>query len=116
MFPDYEPPEELKQALSQAAILAADIDPETRYVHVAAHAEHYIPRRLTDKAAREIARLYGLRALEITITHPASELNRLEPEELMQMFVSEQQRFAVGAAEAIIIPKQVIIRCCVPAA
>mgnify|MGYP006864408763 CR=1 FL=1 len=26
MFPDYEPPEELYQALSQAAIVAADID------------------------------------------------------------------------------------------
>ena len=27
MFPDYAPPEELNAALSQAAIVAADIDP-----------------------------------------------------------------------------------------
>ena len=46
MFPDYEPPEELYAALSQAAIAAADIDPETRSVHVALHSERYIPQRL----------------------------------------------------------------------
>ena len=45
MFPDYEPPEELYAALSQAAIAAADIDPETRSVHVALHSERYIPQR-----------------------------------------------------------------------
>ena len=88
MFPDYMPPEELEMALSQAAIVAADIDPETRSVHVAAHAERYIPRRLTDRAADEISRLYGLHSLQITVTHPASQLTLVEPEELMQMFVS----------------------------
>ena len=35
MFPDYEPPEELNAALSQAAIVAADIFPETGTVEVA---------------------------------------------------------------------------------
>ena len=88
MFPDYMPPEELEMALSQAAIVAADIDPETRSVHVAAHAERYIPRRLTDRAADEISHLYGLHSLQITVTHPASQLTLVEPEELMQMFVS----------------------------
>ena len=48
MFPDYEPPEELYAALSQAAIAAADIDPETRSVHVALHSERYIPQRLLE--------------------------------------------------------------------
>ena len=43
MFPDYEPPEELLSALSQAAIVAADIDPSSRRVHVAVHSEQYIP-------------------------------------------------------------------------
>ena len=35
MFPDYEPPEALRAALSQAAIAAADLDPENRRVAVA---------------------------------------------------------------------------------
>ncbi|MDO5153298.1 MAG: PolC-type DNA polymerase III [Eubacteriales bacterium] len=87
MFPDYAPPEELYTALSQAAIAAADIDPEARSVHVAVHAEHYIPQRLLNRAGRDIAALYGLRRLELTATHPAGELTKIENEELMQLFV-----------------------------
>ncbi len=88
MFPDYEPPEELYAALSQAAIAAADIDAAARSVTVAIYAEHYIPGRLLEQAAKEIASLYGLRELNLTATHPASQLQKIEPEELMQLFVS----------------------------
>ena len=88
MFPDYVPPEELTTALSQAAIVAADIDPETRSVSVAIHSETYIPQRMLDKAGREIASLYGLRQLSLTATHPANQLHCIEPEELMMLFVS----------------------------
>ncbi|MBQ8035872.1 MAG: TerB N-terminal domain-containing protein, partial [Proteobacteria bacterium] len=48
MFPDYEPPEELQCALSQAAIVAADIFPETGTVEAAVHSESYIPQRLLE--------------------------------------------------------------------
>ena len=88
MFPDYEPPEELLSALSQAAIVAADIDPASRRVHVAVHSEQYIPRRLLEQAEREIGQLYGLSRMEVTATHPASELTKLEPEELRDLFVT----------------------------
>ena len=88
MFPDYEPPEELQQALSQAAIVAADIFPETGTVETVVHSEHYIPQRFLDQTAREIASLYGLRKLILTATHPETELHKMEPEELMQLFVS----------------------------
>ena len=74
MFPDYEPPEELYAALSQAAIAAADIDPETRSVHVALHSERYIPQRLLEQVRRDICGLYGLKKLELTATHPEAEL------------------------------------------
>ena len=87
MFPDYEPPEALHAALSQAAIAAADISAEDRSVHVVVHSEYYIPQRLMDQAAKEIAALYGLRRMELTATHPASELTKIESEELMNLFV-----------------------------
>ena len=87
MFPDYEPPEEIRKALSQAALVAVDIRPENRSVEVAAHTERYVPRRLTRQAERDILSLYGLRALEITLTHPAEELPKMEPEELRDLFV-----------------------------
>ena len=88
MFPDYEPPEALRAAISQAAIVAADIDPEVGAVSVAVHSERYIPQRLLDKMGKEVANLYGLRRLELTATHPQSELSKIETEELMQLFVS----------------------------
>ena len=88
MFPDYEPPEALRAALSQAAIAAADLDPENRRVHVAVHSERYIPKRLLDQASKDISGLYGLRSLSLTVTCPETELQKIEPEELMQLFVS----------------------------
>ncbi len=88
MFPDYEPPEELAAALSQAAIVAADIDPELGAVSVAIHAERYIPQRLLDKAGKDISVLYGLRSLSLAATHPESQLHKIEPAELLQLFVS----------------------------
>ena len=88
MFPDYVPPEELREALSQAAIAAADINPETRGVSVAVHSDRYIPQRLLDTAGKEISELYGLKRLDITATHPESQLHCMEPEELMRLFVS----------------------------
>ena len=73
--------------LSQAAIAAADISAEERSVHVVLHSESYIPQRLLDQAAKEISGLYGLRRMNLTATHPASELQKIEPEELRDLFV-----------------------------
>ena len=87
MFPDYEPPEALHAALCQAAIAAADISAEERSVRVVVHSEAYIPQRLMDQAAKEIAALYGLRRMALTATHPGSEIHKIEPEELMNLFV-----------------------------
>ena len=88
MFPDYEPPEALAPVLSQAAIAAADISAEDRLVHVVVHSESYIPQRLLDQAAKEISALYGLRRMNLTATHPASQLQSIEPEELRDLFVA----------------------------
>ena len=87
MFPDYEPPEALKNALSQAAIVAADIDPVHGTVSIAAHGPDYIPRRFLDQTAKEIAQLYGLRNLKLTVTHPEDQLHLIEEEELRSYFV-----------------------------
>ena len=96
MFPDYEPPESLKSVLSQAAIVAADIDPAKGSVSVALHSPAYIPRRITDNISTDISNLYGLRRLELTFTHPAEQLQNVEPDELMQLFV-EQNSMNRGA-------------------
>ena len=87
MFSEYQPPEPLNSALSQAALVAADIDPATRRVTVSVHSPSYIPQRLLDQASEDICDVYGLRELVITATHPTDQLNRIDPEELMAMFV-----------------------------
>jgi hypothetical protein len=60
MFPDYVPPEPLDSMLSQAAIVAADLDPATRRIDIVIHSDTYIPQRLLDLVAREIGDLYDL--------------------------------------------------------
>ena len=89
MFPDYEPPEVLNGALSQAAIVAADIDPATRYVKAALYMEQYVPKRLLDQVAKDLTLMYGLSRVELVSTHPETELQRIEPEELRDLFVAQ---------------------------
>ena len=89
MFPDYEPPEGLRDTLSQAAVVAADIDPQKRRVEVAVHAPQYIPRRHWDHACRQLQENYGLKNLVIHPTYPAQQLTAMEPEDLMALFVEE---------------------------
>ena len=70
MFSDYQPPEALQSALSQAAFAAADIDPRHRRIDVVLESDSYIPRRFLDQAVKEISGLYGLAALNLTAVHP----------------------------------------------
>ena len=89
MFAQYQPSEPLQSALSQAAVTAADINPETKQVFVQLFSEKYIPQSLLDQAAAQICNVYGLHHLEILATHPADQLNAIEADELMALFVAE---------------------------
>ncbi len=89
MFPDYEPPEALQEALSQAAIVAADINPNTRTVSVALYGETYMPGRLLEQVQKEIAAAYGLDKLEITATYPEAQLTQMEPEDIRDLFIAQ---------------------------
>ena len=95
MFPDYEPPEQLQSALSQAAIAAADIDPERQSVEVVIESECYIPKKELDKVCQQLQQCYGLRHMNLIATHPASQLYKIEAEELRDLFV-EQTSLARG--------------------
>ena len=89
MFSAYEPPEALKSTLSQAAIVAADIDPERSSIHLCIHSEHYIGISALDEIAGALRGIYGLREMKLTATHPAERLSCVEPEELMGLFVAQ---------------------------
>ena len=87
MFSEYNPPEEKQKSLSQADIVAADIDAENRSVSVAIFSEMYIPQRIIEDVSRDVALVYGLKQLIIAATHPAEEISKMEPDDLMQLFV-----------------------------
>jgi len=89
MFSDYEPPEPLKSWLSQAAIAAADLDPETRSISVALQIPQYIPQRDLDAVSMDICRLYRLKSLELSPVFPADQISCVEPGELLSLFVKE---------------------------
>ncbi len=89
MFSEYQPPEALQSAFSQAAIVAAEVNPASRRIDMKIEAPLYIPQRLVQQISREICQVYDLKALDILAVHPASQLRSMEPEELAAMFVAE---------------------------
>ena len=88
MFPHYHPSEAFAEALSQAVLVNADIDPATRRIEVNMASKLYIPRSALDAAERELTSLYGLNSLTLNCTFPPSELSKILPEELRDLFVS----------------------------
>ena len=100
MFPDFAPPEKLAPALSQAAIVAGEIDPVKRGISLVIHTEDYIPQWELDDAARAVAGLYGLDSLHLQAVHPASQLTKIHPRELMELFVREDSLSRAALAGA----------------
>ena len=89
MFSNYEPPEEIANLFAQAAVVAADIHPENRSVAVAIYSDNYISAEAVETVRRQIAQCYGLSKLIIEPTYPASQLERIPGEDLMDLFVAE---------------------------
>ncbi len=89
MFSDYEPPEVLEAALSQAAIVAAEIDALKRQIRIIIHSDTYIPQCCLEQVSKELCSLYDLAGLCITARYPASELQKMDAMELMMLFVCQ---------------------------
>ena len=89
MFPDYEPPEDLREALSQAVITAADIVPENRIIQMRVRFAHYVPARLVQQLSRAIEAIYRLQRMEVNPEFPGTELEKIESDDLLQLFVAE---------------------------
>ena len=89
MFSDYEPPESLKSAISQAAIVAADLDPTSRRIQIDIHCEKYISKGFLDLFCSEICQIYGLRELILNPTYPQDQLQQIPDEDIIELFVAE---------------------------
>ncbi len=100
MFPDYEPPDETRDALSRAAVAAADIDPVAQRVSAALKSERYLPLRLLKDVEQQVGKLYGLRTLTLFATHPPQQLHAIENDELRDLFVEQNSMNRAALANA----------------
>ena len=100
MFSLYEPPEMLKTVLSQVAIVAANIDPQTRVVAVDAYSERYISKKLLDQVSVDRCNIYGLQEFHISSQFPTTQLQCIDHEELMSLFVGVNAMTRGGLAGA----------------
>ena len=89
MFSAYQPPEHLQTALSQAAVAAAEIDPNSRRISVTVSFSDYIPDKDLDAIAMDIAEIYGLYRVELNPTYPAELLQKIPEEALMGVFMDQ---------------------------
>ena len=89
MFSAYQPPEHLQTVLSQAAVAAAEIDPNSRRISVTVSFSDYIPDKDLDAIAMDIAEIYGLYRVELNPTYPAELLQKIPEEALMGLFMDQ---------------------------
>ena len=87
MFSDYMPPEPLKSVLSQAAIVAADVNPTNRSISLSVYALQYISQKQISQIQEDICALYGLSRVDFLAKFPADQLQKMESGELMELFV-----------------------------
>ena len=87
MFSQYKPSETICDILSQAVVLSAEIDQHGRRVDMTVFSPVYIPKRILDELSCDVCRVYGLRHLGLLAKHPADQLQSVESDELMSMFV-----------------------------
>ena len=87
MFSLYQPPESLLDVLTQAVVLAADIDPVSRKISLKLHMETYIAEKELQGIAKGICGCYGLTNLSLKVVFPPEQLQSMDSEELMDVFV-----------------------------
>ena len=87
MFSLYQPPQQLSGALSQAVVEAASIDPASRRIQLRIFTKEYITEKDWFAVSRDICRQYDLANLAVEATYPAEQLESVQPDELMELFV-----------------------------
>ena len=112
MFAQYQPPESLQSAFSQAAVVDASIDTVNRQITMQIQSDKYIPQRYLDQASSDICSLYSLQKLEIVAIHPEDQLSAITSEDLMAYFVevNSMTRGSLAGAEWIWDDKKLTIQ------
>ena len=101
MFREYEPEDDLRLALENTVILGADIQHARRIIEISMFAPEYIPLRKLNNVSSDVCRLYLLNGLELKVTHPVDQLERVEIEELRDLFVAQNSMTRGSLAGAL---------------
>ena len=78
LFPGFEPPEELAQALERLAVVHAELDRDARTIRLDAQAEKYLAEKQLQTLCRAVEKAYGLKSLELSVRYPEEELPHMD--------------------------------------
>ncbi len=95
LFSQCEVPEEWCQLLLGAEVLTGSIDVPNNSISVTLRCDAYIPSRVLRAVAQRIKEQYGFLEVQLHAEFPAADIVKLEPDELMGLFV-EQNSMARG--------------------
>ena len=89
VFARYQPQERDRVLLEKVLLRHADLDPAKGIICVEVDCGEYISDRQWKEISDEITFIYGLNELHLNLHYPLEQLQRMEPEELTQIFVEE---------------------------
>jgi DNA polymerase-3 subunit alpha (Gram-positive type) len=87
LFPGYEPPEELQDAVRQLAVARAEIDRDARSIALELESGVYLREEALDAVRGELERRYGLRRLELRLRYPETLLPQMDFRDLARVFI-----------------------------
>ena len=87
LFPGFEAPDGLAEALERLAVAHAELDREARTIRLDAQADAYIAEKQLQTLCRAVEKAYGLKQLELSVRYPASELPNMDFRDLAQVFI-----------------------------
>lgn len=87
MFPDCDLPEAVADLIGNALIRRANIDVEKRYIFIDLFSTAYIPEKDLNDLKMSLITQYELHAIDFDICHPADQLNKIQTDELRDLFV-----------------------------
>ena len=87
LFPEYELPAELADALSRLLVTSAEVDQAARSIRLTARSEVYIAQRALDSVADALRHRYHLRELALHVNYPESLLPEMDFRDLSQVLI-----------------------------
>ena len=88
MFFEYQPDEPLRALYEQAAVCRAEIAPSEKKIRLELRLSDYVPSRVLDETAEQLAALYGLKTVQIDSRFPPEAAGKIEVGELNRCIIS----------------------------